>query len=119
MVDVWVCPHCEVLLGIYLSRVDNNLVAVCSSCGIIHDVDKVDFINPKSVINLIDEIDNIMPEKLLVLIQYKWLASATVGLVIEEDYEFVQSLLDFDLEEKIDELREKLGLDITIIYDLD
>lgn len=119
MVDVWVCPHCEVLLGIYLSRVDKKLVAVCSSCGIVLDVENVGFINPESVIKLMDEIEKIMPQELLELIRYKWLASATVGLVIEEDYDYVQSAINFDMEEVIDELSEKLGLDITIIYDLD
>ena len=119
MVDIWVCPHCEVLLGIYLSRKDKELVAVCSSCGIVLDVENVGFINPKSVIDLIDEIEEIMPKELLDLIQYKWLASATVGLVIEEDHDYVHEIINFDMEEVIDELREKLDLDITIIYDLD
>ena len=119
MVDIWVCPHCEILLGIYLSRVENRLIAVCSSCGIVLEVENVGFINPKSVINFMDEIEKIMPQELLELIRYKWLASATVGLVIEEDFEYVQSVINFDIEEVIDELREKLGLDITIIYDLD
>lgn len=114
MVDLWVCPSCNVLLGI---EVNYQQKVNCVNCGIDLQFGDIKFIDKNLHINIQKRIYQKIDETFHSIIRFRWLSNKTLGIMIEQDeYEF----LDFHpqiYDELEDNLADEFGIVITLIFE--
>ncbi len=113
MVELWVCPACNMLLGIDV--IDNK--AYCVSCGMRLNLNDIDFIDNKYVSLVKKRIYEMISEEYHQYLRFRWLSNRTVGIMLDFDEEELMERFP-DLFEKIeDELVDELDLFITLIFE--
>lgn len=117
-VDLWVCPNCEVLMGIETRVEENKILSNCLSCGIDIPISEITFLTQNLVKSLNTEILDLFPTYLHEDIRFSWVSNRTLGLIFSIPQNEINEEIDFDIEDIIeDELSKKYKMNITVYYE--
>ncbi|MCE7735307.1 MAG: hypothetical protein GPJ54_10545 [Candidatus Heimdallarchaeota archaeon] len=116
-VDLWVCPHCDILGGIEIRIDDGNIITNCLSCGFNLKFDEVKFLTESLVRKLNMEILQLFPTEIHEDIRFSWVSNKTLGLIFSIPYLELMEVIAFDISEVIEELSEKHDMIITVYYE--
>lgn len=117
-VGVWVCPNCDVLMGIETRVLDDKITANCLSCGTSLNFIDVHFLSEPLVRALSNEVLTAFPDHIHEDIRFSWVSNKTLGLIFSIPIEELLEEIDFDIEEEIeDALSEKYDMNVTVYYE--
>ncbi len=117
-VDLWVCPNCEVLIGIETRLENDQIQSNCLHCGIELPISEVSFLSQDLVKSLNIEVLDLFPPYIHEDIRFSWVSNKTLGLIFSIPHEELMDEIEFDMEEVIeDELAKKYNINVTIYYE--
>ncbi len=117
-VDLWVCPHCDILGGIETRIENGSIITNCLSCGFNLKFENVNFLTENLVRELNTEILKLFPLNIHEDIRFSWVSNKTLGLIFSIPYQELIEAIEFDISEVIeDELAERYNMNITMYYE--
>ena len=117
IVDLWVCPNCDILQGIEVGFLDNQLTMNCVSCGTLLDPKDVQFLDPKLVENVYRKITKILDHVPKDEMRFSWVSNKTLGLIFEIDREDVEAELEGSMDDLIDQLEDEFKIALTFYFE--
>ncbi|OLS20625.1 MAG: hypothetical protein HeimC2_36280 [Candidatus Heimdallarchaeota archaeon LC_2] len=117
-VDLWVCPNCEVLMGIETRLEKDKIYSNCLNCGTDLPISEVSFLSQALVKSLNVEVLDLFPTYIHEDIRFSWVSNKTLGLIFSIPQAELIDEIDFDMEEIIEEkLSKKYDMNITIYFE--
>ena len=117
-VELWVCPNCEVLMGIETRIEKDAIISNCLSCGTDIPISEVLFLSQELVRAVNKEVFDLFPTFLHDDIRFSWASNKTLGLIFSIPYNELMEEINFDIEEDIeDKLSRKYDMNITVFYE--
>ena len=118
IVDLWVCPNCEVLIGIETRLEKDHIESNCLNCGIELPISEVLFLSQDLIKSINIDVFDLFPTYIHEDIRFSWVSNKTLGLIFSIPKEELLDEIDFDLEEIIeDNLSRKYNMNITISFE--
>ena len=117
-VQVWVCPHCDVLQGIDVEiGEDNNFITNCVNCGVRLQMEEVHFLDPELTRKVMEDISGLLPDDFPGDIIFRWSSNKTIGIVIEGSQEEFAEYADIDTIDILeDDVAPRHGVSVTVFF---